>query len=92
MSGMNLHPPLPKHGQVQVRPMLAAARAELGVDITKLITGRHRFACRQCQRMHRGAAMLVVVDDRSTTWSCDGCGTYRSFSCVPQHHAQQVTR
>ncbi|WP_159709815.1 hypothetical protein [Geminicoccus flavidas] len=90
MRNANLHTPLPKHGQVQVRPMLAAACAELGVNLTRLAAGRHRFACRNCQRLHRNAAMLVVVAERSTTWSCEGCGTYRSFTSVPRHHAQQV--
>jgi len=92
MKNTNLHPPLPKHGQVQSRPMLAVARVELGVDLQKLSAGRHRFACPHCQRLHRNGAVLVVVDDAMTAWSCDGCGTYRSFTAVPQHHAQQVAR
>jgi hypothetical protein len=91
MNGPNLHPPLPMHGQAQSRPMLAAARAELGVDVTKLRPGRHQFSCRHCRQQRRVAPVLVVVDHISTTWSCRGCGSVGGFSCTPsQPRADRV--
>ena len=83
MRHTNLHPPLPRHNQAPPRPMLAAARAELGVDVTKLRPGRHQFSCKQCRQQHRVAPVLVVVNAISTTWSCRGCGSVGGFSCTP---------
>jgi len=87
----NKHPPLPALCQATYRPMLAAARAELGIDVAKLGPGRHQFSCRHCRQQRRVVPVLVVVDAISTTWSCRGCGIVGGFSCTPsQARADRV--
>ncbi|HEX2526872.1 MAG TPA: hypothetical protein VHL31_11330 [Geminicoccus sp.] len=87
MSNSRRHPDLPFDCQVLTPLMVAEARTELGLDLSKLGVGRHTATCLQCKQQRRNSPVRLIIDTRVTLWRCDGCGSGRSYSSIPSNSA-----